>query len=259
MRPMFHAMKTILFLCLTGSLAIAAPKHPLTKLELQQAKERAEMLATHHAELQQLLKRQIAAVTKLRQKYLKAGDAQSAAAAAKVLAELRRNTDFQPAQAKKKLFVEAIVDAKPAAVKMMLLKPTRLVEAESVEKAENTEKGRWARVPNALLGASIYATPRTGANGIADFTVTKTGQIYLALNYDYQGNGSGGWTEERWMAADFMAAGWAQVRDAQMVAWNNRTYSVFTRKVEKGEKFRLRCNKYEPPFVIILDGGKAAR
>jgi hypothetical protein len=246
-------MKILFFLCLTGTLAIAASKHPLTKLELQQAKERAELLATHHAELQQLLARQIADVTKLRHKYLKAGDAQSAAAAAKALAELRRNTDFQPKQAKKKLFVEAIVDAKPAAVKMMLLKPARLVETE------NSEKGPWARVPNALLGASIYATPRTGANGTADFTVTKSGQIYLALNYDYQGNGSGGWTEERWMAADFMAAGWAQVRGTQMVAWNNRTYPIFTRKVEKGETFRLRCNKYEPPFVILLDGGKAAR
>ncbi|MBC8324077.1 MAG: hypothetical protein H8E27_00380 [Verrucomicrobia subdivision 3 bacterium] len=246
-------MKTILFLCLTGTIAIAAPKHPLTKLELQQAKERAELLATHHAQLQQLLAQQIDAVAKMRHKYLKAGDAQSAAAAAKALAELRRNSDFQPKRVKKKLFVEAIVDAKPAAVEMMLLKPARLVEAE------NAEKGPWARVPNALLGASIYATPRTGANGIADFTVTKGGQIYLALNYDYQGNGSGGWTEERWMAEDFMAAGWAQVRGLQMVAWSNRTYSVFTRKVEKGERFRLRCNKYEAPFVILLDGGKAAR
>ena len=246
-------MKILFFLCLTGTLAIAASKHPLTKLELQQAKERAELLTTHHAELQQLLARQIADVTKLRHKYLKASDAQRAAAAAKALAELRRNTDFQPKQAKKKLFVEAIVDAKPAAVKMMLLKPARLVETE------NSEKGPWARVPNALLGASIYATPRTGANGTADFTVTKSGQICLALNYDYQGNGSGGWTEERWMATDFMAAGWAQVRGTQMVAWNNRTYPIFTRKVEKGETFRLRCNKYEPPFVILLDGGKAAR
>ena len=246
-------MKTIFFLCLTGTLALAATKNPLTKFELQQARERAELLAAHHAELQQMLARQMDAVTKLRHKYLKAGDAQSAAAAAQLLAELRRNTDFQPKKPKKKLFVEAIVDAKPAVIKMMLLKPARLVETE------NAEKGPWARVPNALLGASIYATPRTGANGTADFTATQSGQIYLALNYDYQGNGSGGWTEERWMAADFMAAGWAQVRGAQMVAWNNRTYPIFTRKVEKGEKFRLRCNKYEPPYVILIDGGKAAK
>ena len=166
---MLHNMKTILFLCLTGTLALAAPKNPLGKLELQQAKKRAEMLDMHHAELQQLLARQIAAVTALRQKYLKAGDAQSAAAAAKALAELRRNTDFQPVKVKEKLFVETIVDAKPAAVKMMLPKPARLVETES------SEKGPWARVPNALLGASIYATPRTGANATADFTVTKSG------------------------------------------------------------------------------------
>jgi hypothetical protein len=25
----------------------------------------------------------------------------------------------------------------------------------------------------------------------------------------------------------------------------------------KGEHFRLRCNKYKPPYVIVLDGGAA--
>ena len=33
----------------------------------------------------------------------------------------------------------------------------------------------------------------------------------------------------------------------------------YTRKAEKREQFRLRCNKYELPYVILLDGGKAAK
>ena len=231
--------------------AVATPKKAaLTQLELQQAKHRAKLQAQQQAEFRELLNTQITEIAALREKYVKQGDAQKAADALRMLAELRRLTDFQPAKEREKRFVEAIVDAKPATVDMMLLKPTRL--KESADK----EQGRWARVPNALVGASIFATPPTGANGIADFKVTKSGQIYLALNYDYQGNSSGGWTEERWMPGDFMAAGWAQVRGAQMVAWSNRTYSIFTRKVEQGEQFRLRCNKYEPPYVILLDGGK---
>lgn len=230
--------------------AVVLPKKiTLIQLELEQAKHRARLMAKYR----ELLNAQITEITALRKKYVKQGDAQKAADAARMLAELRRLTDFKPVLEKKKLFVEAIMDAKPATVDMMLLKPARLKESA------NKEQGRWARVPNALMGASIYATPPTGANGTADFRVTRGGQVYLALNYDYQGNSGGGWTEERWMPEDFMAAGWAQVRGAQMVAWNNRTYSIFTRKLEKGEQFRLRCNKYEPPYVILLDGGKAAK
>jgi hypothetical protein len=234
--------------------AVATPKkNSLTQLELQQAKHRAKLQAQHQAEYRELLHVQITEIVVLRQKYVKQGDAQKAADAARMLAELRRLTDFKPAQEKKKRFVEAITDAKPATVDMMLLKPV------SLQESPDKEQGRWARVPKALVGASIFATPPTGANGIADFKVTKGGHIYLALNYDYQGNSGGGWTEERWMSEDFMVAGWARVRGAQMVAWNNRTYSIFTRRAEKGEQFRLRCNKYEPPYVILLDGGKAAK
>ena len=238
---------------LLAPVVVLPKKITLTQLELEQAKHRARLKAQHQAEYRELLNAQFTEVAALRNKYVKQGDAQKAADAAHMLAELRRLTDFQPPKEKEKRFVEAIVEAKPATVDMMLLKPARL--KESADK----EQGRWARVPNELVGASIFATPPTGANGTADFKVTKGGQIYLALNYDYQGNGSGGWTEERWMPEDFMAAGWAQVRGAQMVAWNNRTYSIFTRKAEKGEQFRLRCNKYEPPYVILLDGGKAAK
>ena len=151
------------------------------------------MKAQHQADYRELLNAQITEVAALRNKYVKQGDAQKAADAARMLAELRRLTDFQPPKEKKRRFVEAIVDAWPATVDMILLKPARL--KESADK----EQGRWARVPNELVGASIFATPPTGANGTADFKVTNGGQIYLALNYDYQGNGSGGWTEERWM------------------------------------------------------------
>jgi hypothetical protein len=54
-----------------------------------------------------------------------------------------------------------------------------------------------------------------------------------------------------------MARGWARVRGAELLGWNNRSYFNFTRVCTKGEHFRLRGNKYEPPYVIVLDGGAA--
>ncbi len=56
-----------------------------------------------------------------------------------------------------------------------------------------------------------------------------------------------------------MARGWARVKDSELLGWNNRTYPLFTKICAKGEKFRLRRNKYEPPFVIVLDEGKASK
>ena len=227
-------------------------KNSITRLELQQAKHRAKLQKEHQAGYRELLQAQFTEIEALRQKYVKQGNAQKIADATRMLAELRRLTDYKFPKEKKKRFVESIKDAKPAMVNVMLLKSEIL--QESIDK----EQGRWARVPKMLVGASIFATPTTGSNGIADFKVTKGGRIYLALNYDYQGNSGGGWTEERWMPEDFIAAGWTHVRGAQMVAWSNRTYSIFTRRVKKGDHFRLRCNKYEPPYVILLDSGKAA-
>mgnify|MGYP006114292969 CR=1 FL=1 len=107
-------------------------------------------------------------------------------------------------------------------------------------------------MPEILLGASIFSGDWKRSNGAADFDVSKSGRVFLALNYDYQGNGSGNWTEDR-----LMARGWARVRGAELLGWNNRSYFNFTRVCTKGEHFRLRCNKYEPPYVIMLDGGAA--
>jgi hypothetical protein len=151
------------------------------------------------------------------------------------------------------LFVDAIAPKKPGAIKAMIS------TAEKLALSEKDAGGKWARVPEILLGALIYTGDWKRSNGVADFKVTQSGRIFLALNYDYQGNGSGNWTEDRLLAGQFMARGWAQVRGAEMVAWNNRSFSIFTRVCEQGEHFRLRCNKYEPPYVIVLNGGQVAR
>ena len=115
-------------------------KITLTQLELEQAKLRAKLKVQHQAEYRKLLNTQITEIAALRKKYVELGDVQKAADAARMLAELRRLTDFKPAQEKKKRFVEAITDAKPATVDMMLLKPARLKDSA------NKEQGRGARV-----------------------------------------------------------------------------------------------------------------
>ena len=79
----------------------------------------------------------------------------------------------------------------------------------------------------------------------------------LAVNYDYQGNKDGDWDKEVWTARDFKSKGWNQL-DAKelggdLVKADGRAQTIFAKRLKKGTKDRIRCNKYDPPYVILLD------
>ncbi len=78
-----------------------------------------------------------------------------------------------------KLFVDSINPKKPGTIKALTSTPEKL----SITKKD--AGGRWARVPEILLGASIYTGDWKRSNGVADFKVTRAGRVFLALNYNY--------------------------------------------------------------------------
>ena len=137
----------------------------------------------------------------------------------------------------------------PAQIEVVNMQPTPLV-------ADNDKKG-WATVPPQLTkyGAVVYM-PSGNTNGVADIKVTGDGFLLLACNYDYQGNTSGKWDEEVWSEKKFKAKGWHLMSKTELgavlVKGDNRAQVVFFKQVRKGDAFRLRCNKYEPPFPILL-------
>ena len=218
----------------------------LTPLRARHAQQRQALEQRHQQESLKLIEQQLAELEALA-KQAKGREAKRVREAIEVLLQ-STDTGWQLTA---ELFVDSVNPKKPGAIKAMIS------TAEKLVLSEKDAGGKWARVPEILLGASIYTGDWKRSNGVADFELTKNGRIFLALNYDYQGNGSGNWTEDRLLAGQFMARGWARVRGAEMVAWNNFSFSIFTRVCEKGEHFRLRCNKYEPPYVIMLDGGAA--
>lgn len=124
--------------------------------------------------------------------------------------------------------------------------------AEPLIEAATKEEGKWRSVPAVLRGATIYSAGAMKSNGVADFKVTKPGRVYAALNYDYQGNRSGSWSEERWMPEQFAEDGWARVEGVELISWENRAFILFTKELKADDKGRLRCNKYEPPYFITF-------
>lgn len=102
-------------------------------------------------------------------------------------------------------------------------------------------------MPPEFEGAWIYAGQ---GDGWVDFKVIRTGRLYVACNYTYQGNPDGGWLGSVWLPEDFIKNGWAPVAGLRLVGWNDREHQFFSRWCEQGETFRFRCNKYESPYVI---------
>jgi serine/threonine protein kinase len=145
----------------------------------------------------------------------------------------------------------AAISRTPARIEAATLEPVPLVASE--------DKKAWQRIPTALSQhhAIIYSG-RTGRDGgVADFKVARTGVLLLACNFSYQGNAGGDWKEKRWTKEQFQEHGWQLIDRADLggvlVKGDGREQDVFMKPVQEGEEFRLRCNKYDPPFVIVFE------
>jgi serine/threonine protein kinase len=145
----------------------------------------------------------------------------------------------------------AMIAASSARIDSATLEPVPLVAS--------AETGGWQRIPSAVFqrGAVIYSG-RTGRDGgVADFKVARAGTLLLACNFSYQGNAGGDWKEKRWTKEQFQEHGWQLIDPADLggvlVKGDGREQDVFMKQVRQGEEFRLRCNKYDPPFVIVFE------
>jgi hypothetical protein len=141
----------------------------------------------------------------------------------------------------------------PAQIQVVGMHPVPLVQS--------TDKAGWAKVPAAIAkyNPTIYM-PDAKHEGDADITVTGDGYLLIACNYENQGNHDGNWKTEVWDEKKFKTKGWHVFSTHEMygelVKGDNRIQVVFAKQVHKGETLRLRCNKYDPPFPILL-GGKS--
>lgn len=142
-----------------------------------------------------------------------------------------------------------VVRRRPAKVDVLGMKSVMLVEGQG--------KDAWARVPALLTEyeAKIWR-PTIPVDGVADFKVLESGYAIVACNFSYQGNSSGDWLNQRWTPKEFFENGWREISAEKLggtlVKGDNREQVLFVKRLAKGETGRLRCNKYDPPYFIIL-------
>ncbi|MCX6849929.1 MAG: hypothetical protein NTY98_13490 [Verrucomicrobia bacterium] len=132
-----------------------------------------------------------------------------------------------------------------------------VLNMQPVPLVSSANKNGWARIPAFFSnnGATIF-TPTASTNGVADIEVKADGYLFLACNWDYQGNQSGNWEKKSWTEKNFKSKGWDQLSKkdlgGDLVKNDNRAQTIFFKRVKKGENLRLRCNKYDPPYPILL-------
>lgn len=111
--------------------------------------------------------------------------------------------------------------------------------------------GIWEKVGDDWKGATVF-NKTTKPEPYAEITVTKAGRVYLACDYSYQGNPSGGWTAEVTKKEDLLKDGWTLVESGLRMWDRKEDMTVFTKVLPAGTKLRLRCNKYWPPTAITF-------
>jgi hypothetical protein len=133
-----------------------------------------------------------------------------------------------------------------AAVQVLNRGTLPLVETDSVQ--------QWRYIPDFIRGSSVHSLPLISfpadspANGMADWTVTESGKMWIAANYDYQGNSGGGWLEEQTTRDELEAQGWLYRGD--MRHGSGGLFRLFEKQVTAGEQYHLRVGKYTPPWAI---------
>jgi len=115
----------------------------------------------------------------------------------------------------------------------------------------------WLQVPTSLtkFKAQIF-TPLKDQEGQADIVVIKDGFMLLACNYADQGSDLGNWRAHVTDQTGMEKKGWQVLTEhelgGKLVQGDHRVQVIFYKKVIRGEHFILRCNKYDPPYEIVL-------
>ena len=143
-----------------------------------------------------------------------------------------------------------LLRSEPAQISSTSYSPRPLIDSQE-------DKTAWQKVPPRLQRSSDVYDQKSGngPSAVMEFEVTKSGYLILACHFGTQGNGGGDWQQTRLKREDFESRGWQAIDDATLggsVVARNRQQVVFAKWVVKGEKYSLRCNKYDPPFAILF-------
>lgn len=115
----------------------------------------------------------------------------------------------------------------------------------------------WTKIPAAFQERSFFFTQFDSKHhGLTEFEVRSEGKVYVAVTSRWGGGGnaSGGWTKELTSKEEFLAEGWkkvAKIGEERSDSSHSFHWTIYERDCQKGERFRLRTEKYCAPIVLF--------
>ena len=111
------------------------------------------------------------------------------------------------------------------------------------------------QLPELLDGALIYVNEQNASipAGRLEFTVEREGVVLLLANWQYGGNPSGGWKEEV-VSREQLGRTWLDLGKAP---WDEKLI-LFAKNCKKGETFKIRTRKYDPPQPILISKSRTS-
>lgn len=146
-----------------------------------------------------------------------------------------------------------------------ILKSPAKFEAEEMKRhrlEETTTSHLWGKVPAKLLELKldIYMPEnlRYPKTPTLNLRIKRSGYLVIACDFNPQGSNDG-WMEASWDQEKFESNGWEVLRESQLGGemvfnWDSKKQVVLVKEVKEGEILNLRCNKYFPPFPIVIGG-----
>lgn len=120
----------------------------------------------------------------------------------------------------------------------------------------HTNRYRWTKIPKAFRENFFFTQFTTSQQGLTEFEVRSDGRVYLAVTSRWGGGGnsSGGWAQELTSREELLAEGWRKVAVADEEPGktsHHYHWIIFERNCRKGERFRLRTEKYCAPILLF--------
>ena len=121
---------------------------------------------------------------------------------------------------------------------------------------ESTGRYRWTKIPGRFKKGFFFTQFDSHHQGLTEFEVRAAGQVYLVVTSRWGGGGnsSGGWVEELTTQDQFLAEGWkkvARIGEERSEQSHGFQWHIYERYCQKGERFRLRTEKYCAPILLF--------
>ena len=147
------------------------------------------------------------------------------------------------------VLIPNVLEKLPKPMAPSKIDPSVVVEVAASKSTPVAELLPREDIPEALEETTAFISP---LSGVAIVKLHRRCLMYVAASWEYDGNSSGQWTEERWSKQRFHEEGWKEVDTLTIKhRGSDQQHTLFAKECDKGDRFRFRTRKYGAPYIFV--------